>query len=313
MIWLLAIGSIGAALVAFSAEGLRTYGWTLFAVSPFLVGYGAGAVAAKRGKRLLVGFASGQLALLVEAGLLLALGFEGVICLIMAAPLAIAMALAGSGIAYAMRRVHPSTHVRVSCSALAVLPLGMFAESQLLPEGPLHSVVSVLEIDAPPETVWRNVVAFTELPPPEEAIFRLGLSYPIRAEIEGQGVGAVRRCVFSTGAFVEPITVWDEPRRLAFTVEENPPPMVEMSPYAEIHPPHLDGYFWSERGQFELQPLPGGRTRLVGTTWYRQKLWPTAYWLPWSDFVIHTIHLRVLRHIQTRSEDPGTMLVDPDE
>jgi hypothetical protein len=146
------------------------------------------------------------------------------------------------------------------------------------------------------------VVAFAHLPPANESIFRLGLAYPIRAEIEGSGVGAVRRCVFSTGAFVEPITVWDEPRRLAFTVERNPPPMTELSPYGEIHPPHLDGYFWSERGEFRLEPLPGDRTRLIGTTWYRQKLWPATYWLTWSDYVIHAIHLRVLRHIQERSE-----------
>jgi hypothetical protein len=305
MMWMLILGSIGAALVAFSAEALRTYAWTLFAVSPFLIGYAAGAVAGKQGKRPLIGFAWGQLALLVEAVLLILLGFEGAICLIMAAPLAMAAAAAGNWIGYAMHHVPPSTHVRLSCTAMAVLPLAMVLESGRLPEPALHSVASVIEIDAQPQTVWQNVIGFTELLPPREALFRLGLAYPIRAELEGQGVGAVRRCVFSTGAFVEPITVWDEPRRLAFTVEENPPPMVELSPYGQIHPPHLDGYFFSERGQFELEGLPGGRTRLTGTTWYRQKLWPAAYWLPWSDYVIHKIHLRVLRHIRERSERPS--------
>ena len=299
------LAAVGVWLTVFSAEGLRAYGWMLFAVSPFLVGYAVGAFAHKRGGRPLAGFAWGQTALLLEAALLLLLGFEGVICLVMAWPLAMPMAALGTWVAYAWRRIPPERHVHVSCSALALLPLAMFAESELLPEPALHSVVSVIEIDAPPQAVWENVIGFTELPPPQEAIFRLGLAYPIRAEIEGQGVGAVRRCVFSTGAFIEPITVWDEPRRLAFSVEENPPPMVEMSPYGEIHPPHLDGYFWSERGEFRLTPLGGGTTRLVGTTWYRQKLWPTTYWLPWSDFVIHKIHLRVLRHIRERSESSG--------
>ncbi len=295
------LGIVGAALVAISTEGLRAYGWMLFAVSPLLVGYAAGAFACKRGKRPLTGFAWAQAALLVEGAVLLALAFEGLICLIMAWPLAAAMAAAGCWFAYALHHVPAAAHVRLSCSALAVLPLAMMLERELTPEPSLHRVASTIEIDAPPEIVWRNIVEVAELPPPDEALFRLGLAYPVRAEIEGRGVGAVRRCVFSTGAFVEPITVWDEPRRLAFTVERNPPPMVELSPHGEIHPPHLEGYFWSERGEFVLEALPAGGTRLTGATWYRQKLWPAAYWLPWSDWVIHRIHLRVLRHIRDRS------------
>jgi hypothetical protein len=284
----------GAALAVFSAEVVAVYGLLLFVVLPVTVGFAAGDYARRHGKKKWVAFVLGQVSLVIAAALLLALGFEGVICLIMAWPLASALTSAGTWLGLVIGLDNRDAQVRLSCFAFAALPFGMVIESELLPEPELHSVSSVIEIDAPPEAVWRNVVGFTELPAPEEAIFRLGLAYPIRAELEGSGVGAVRRCVFSTGAFVEPITVWDEPRRLAFTVERNPPPMTELSPYGEIHPPHLDGYFWSERGEFRLEPLPGGRTRLIGTTWYRQKLWPTTYWL--------TIHLRVLGHIQARSE-----------
>lgn len=51
----------------------------------------------------------------------------------------------------------------------------------------------------------------SEIPPPVEWIFRAGIAYPIRAEMRGSGSGAERYCVFSTGAFVEPIQAWDEP------------------------------------------------------------------------------------------------------
>jgi hypothetical protein len=295
------LGIFGAALAIFSTEMLKLYGALLFLFSPLILGYGAGAFARERGERRLKAFLLGQVAIVLEAAILLVFGFEGVICLIMAWPLAAAGAALGTWIAHTAPR-RSKVHANASASALALLPFAMIIEDELLPAPELHSVSSVIEIGAPPEAVWPNVVAFAHLPPANEGIFRLGLAYPIRAEIEGSGVGAVRRCVFSTGAFVEPITVWDEPRRLAFTVERNPPPMTELSPYGEIHPPHLDGYFWSERGEFRLEPLPGDRTRLIGTTWYRQKLWPATYWLTWSDYVIHAIHLRVLRHIQERSE-----------
>jgi hypothetical protein len=128
------------------------------------------------------------------------------------------------------------------------------------------------------------------------------VAYPIRAEINGRGPGAVRRCVFSTGAFVEPIEVWDEPRLLRFSVTENPPPMKEWSPIADIHPPHLEGYLASRRGQFLLTPLAGGRTRLEGTTWYQHHMWPAAYWRIWSDGIIRRIHMQVLKHVKRLAE-----------
>src|SRR6185436_19415459 len=133
---------------------------------------------------------------------------------------------------------------------------------------PLYQVKTSVVIKSSPENVWTNVVSFSELPPPTEVMFSTGIAYPVRAEIRGRGVGAVRHCVFSTGPFVEPITTWDEPRLLAFGVTSQPAPMEEWTPWPGIHPPHLEGCFVSRRGQFLLEPLPGGRTRLEGTTWY---------------------------------------------
>jgi uncharacterized protein YndB with AHSA1/START domain len=171
---------------------------------------------------------------------------------------------------------------------------------------PVFEVRTSIEIAAPPEQVWRHVVTFSELPEPDEWFFRAGLAYPKRARIEGSGVGAVRYCEFSTGSFVEPIEVWNEPRLLRFRVTENPAPMHEWSPYSEVMPRHLHGYLVSEHGQFRLTPLPDNRTLLEGTTWYRHGLWPAEYWRWWSDAIIHRIHLRVLNHIRMLAEQPGS-------
>ena len=111
-----------------------------------------------------------------------------------------------------------------------------------LPEEAAFVVHNVVEVEAPPEVVWDNVIGFggVELPPPPEWFFQLGIAYPQRARIEGTGVGAVRYCEFSTGPFVEPITVWDAPRHLAFDVRESPPTMHEWSPYERVHAPPFD-------------------------------------------------------------------------
>ncbi len=185
--------------------------------------------------------------------------------------------------------------------AALVLPLLAGGESLLL-EPTERVVSSSVEIDAPPEVVWQNVIAFPELPEQREWFFRLGIACPERARIVGHGVGATRYCEFTTGAFVEPITVWDQPRRLAFDVTEQPDPMFELSPYRHVHPPHLDHSLRSHRGEFRLVALDDGRTRLEGRTWYSVAIYPQFYWQLLSDELIGRIHHRVLTHIKSRSE-----------
>ena len=146
------------------------------------------------------------------------------------------------------------------------------------------------------------MVTFSDIPGEPEWYFRAGIAYPLRARIAGRGVGAIRRCEFTTGAFIEPIEVWDEPRLLRFGVTANPQPMRELSPYGPIETPHLDNYLVSRRGQFALRALPGNRTEVIGTTWYQHHLWPASYWQLWSDAIIHRIHLRVLNHVKGLSE-----------
>ena len=90
--------------------------------------------------------------------------------------------------------------------------------------------------------------------------------------------------------------------RLAFDVAEQPAPMVEWHPWAEISPPHLHGTFESVRGEFLLEPLPGGRTKLTGTTWCRTRMAPQGYWAAWTDAILHRVHGRVLGHVATLAE-----------
>jgi hypothetical protein len=165
----------------------------------------------------------------------------------------------------------------------------------------LVSVVSSIQIDAPPHVVWKNVIEFPQLDEPEDFIFKTGIAYPINARIKGNGVGATRHCNFTTGSFVEPITVWDEPRLLKFAVVEQPQPMKELS-FWDVDAPHLHDYFVSKQGQFRLTRLPNGKTLLEGTTWYYHNIKLAVYWQLWSNYIIHKIHNRVLMHIKKNSE-----------
>ncbi|MGB0717599.1 MAG: SRPBCC family protein, partial [Phycisphaerae bacterium] len=183
-----------------------------------------------------------------------------------------------------------------------LVPILIGAESLLNASQPEVAARTTVNISAPPQVVWNHVVEFPDIPPPKNWVFRTGVAYPIGASIEGRGAGAIRRCRFSTGDFVEPITTWDSPHLLAFDVSECPIPMKELSFYEHVHPPHLDGSFVSTSGQFKLRQLEDGRTELEGTTWYRHEMRPSWYWNLWTDFAIHTIHLRVLEHVKLHAE-----------
>lgn len=231
-------------------------------------------------------------------------GLEGAICIVMAIPIMVPLGLLGTLIGYAiafgLRSGRDDEYLGMFGTVL-ILPLLGMVESWTQPT-PILENMTAIEINAPPERVWEHVVQFSEITAPPEWYFRMGIAAPLRARIDGSGVGAIRHCEFTTGAFVEPITVWDQPRRLAFDVTEQPEPMFELSPYRHIHPPHLNGSFRSLRGEFRLIPLADGRTRLEGRTWYQVKIYPLAYWTIWTDTLLHRIHLRVLRHIQETAE-----------
>ena len=294
-------------VIALLSEGVESYGYALFFTTPFLLGavtafllrtprdYGLPKTVGVVTTTLLVGFLA-----------LLFLALEGIVCIMMSLPIALPAALLGMlfGRALGARSGGDARPDATLGAMILLLPLGAELEQHVTAPRE-REVVTVIEVDAPPAVVWENVVSFSELPEPEGWLFKTGIAYPLRARIEGEGVGAIRYCEFSTGAFVEPITVWDAPRRLAFDVIEQPIPMQEWSFYAEVHPPHLEQSFRSVRGEFRLIELPGGRTRLEGSTWYLLDMGPAAYWKLWSDGIVHRIHERVLAHVKTLSERAG--------
>jgi hypothetical protein len=291
---------VGLAMMGLSVVWLRGYGASLFLGTPFVMGFVAAFSLNRDAPRSAVAtLGVAYLTLVVVAGLVALLALEGLVCLMMALPLALLLAsfgaVLGRQVALGGRPAAAVTSLLVALPALTGFEAGGL-------RAPLREVATVVEIDAPIEVVWRNVVGIAELPPPSEWVFRLGIAYPVRARIHGAGVGAVRTCEFSTGPFVEPITAWDPPHRLAFDVRAQPPPMEEWSPYQHVGAPHLIDGLRSERGEFRLVRVAVGRTRLEGSTWYRNRLFPQLYWNAWSDALIHQIHRRVLEHVKRRSE-----------
>jgi hypothetical protein len=297
--------AIGSMFTVLGTEVLRSYGWGLFVALPFCLGLFSVLLYSYHAPRSFGNCMVVSLAPIVLLGAVLILVMiEGLICILMAAPFALGLAALGGMLGFTIQAAYWLNKGTTVMMAVVLLftPAVQGVERSVRLQAETYEVRTAIVVNAPPEKVWNQVVAFAEIPPPKELLFRAGIAYPIRAEISGHGVGAVRHCIFSTGPFAEPIEVWDEPRLLKFGVTANPAPLNELSPYGNIQPPHLHGYFVSKQGQFLLTALPGGRTRLEGATWYQHTMWPAAYWHLWSDYIIHRIHLRVLEHIRTQAE-----------
>jgi len=296
----------GTIFVYIGVTVLQEYGWTLFLLLPLVLGFTSTLIYDPKGdkpfgKCLGVGF----LSILTIGFLIMITAIEGLVCLAMALPLAAPLIALGVLLGWALTRELKNSRAGVGLSVILflVMPLFMGFEISNKSTPTVHEVVSTVEIDAPIETVWKNVVEFPEIDEAPQGILRFGFAYPINAHIEGKGVTAVRYCNFNTGAFVEPITAWQEPNLLAFDVRDQPAPMTELGLYENLHVAHLE-YLRSQKGQFRLYERDG-KTVVEGTTFYKHDIAPDLYWSLFSDEIIHKIHLRVLNHIKEVSERPS--------
>ena len=219
----------------------------------------------------------------------------------MASPILVILTLLGSYLAFTSQG-NKDVNSTNSIIIIALSTIGLMSFDIVNHPKGLIPIRTKIIVNSNIGDVWNNVVTFNKIDEPTDWIFKTGISYPTDATINGKGIGAIRYCNFTTGSFVEPITKWEKPNLLQFDVKEQPVPMNELNPFWEVHPPHLDGYFKSYKGQFKLTKLAENKTELEGTTWYQVDITPEIYWKFWSNSIIHRIHKRVLNHIKKVSE-----------
>lgn len=279
------------------------YGAVLFLFLPMIMGFASAAIYSVGNRKPFWQNALAGVSSLAVCGFFIALfAIEGLVCLMMTLPLAVPFNLLGVSIGWLSAKPVETGRSGIGISVLlfVFVPFLMGFEASQKSTPTVHQVVSTVEIDAPIETVWKNVVEFPRIDEEPDGILKFGFAYPINAKIEGEGVGAIRYCNFNTGPFVEPITAWQEPYLLAFDVKKQPAPMTEMTPYEYLNAAHLE-FIRSQKGQFRLYEKDG-KTVVEGTTIYTQDIAPDVYWRVFSDEIIHQIHLRVLNHIKAVSE-----------
>ena len=295
---------IGVSPAIFSASHLESYGLGIFVFGPALTAFIGGLAARWGGARHRAEpYVAAVGGMMLAGFIMLVSGVEGAICLLMATPLLIVMALAGAALSSV-----------ISSGWLSVMVCGGAGAGALTADSVLQaqqgrgnvSHVTVGVVRGTPEDVWPLVVQQGELSPPSFWMFKMGVAHPVRTLCDAESVGTARQCVLSTGVIEETVTESRPGQVFEFEAHSTPPSMVEFNPFhSEVAAGHLHNYIEMHRGRFELRALPGGRTEIRCTSWYTNRFAPLAYWRLWSDEIVRQVHLQVLTDIDRRVSSRG--------
>ncbi|RZJ79448.1 MAG: hypothetical protein EOO47_10785 [Flavobacterium sp.] len=213
---------------------------------------------------------------------------EGVICLIIVSPLIFGFVITGAFIGRAMFR-RKSNNLNLSILSLLAIVFIVDSTSEHNYE---NMVSDELVINASPEKIWKNVVAFDKITKKEDYwLFKVGMPSPMATTVSERKLGANRKCIFSNGyVFDEKIVVFDVNKDLTFNIIEQP------------KDPEIMGHIDIKKGQFILQDNGDGTTTLIGNSWYKLHVFPTWYYDLWAESVTRNVHFRVMKHIKLLSE-----------
>lgn len=225
------------------------------------------------------------------------LQYEGVACLLMASPLVLLITWAGARIGHwfiNMLRDFWQGPIAVSFGVL--VPVFLAVSIRMAPATHAHTHETVMIVHATPERIWPLLFEMPNIPPACDFVFRLGPAYP--RSITSRG--SLRFCNLTTGTMPERISIRETNRRLRFEVLSTPPSMRETGLWGGVIALHNTQAFRCLAGQFLLEPLSGGRTRIRATTWYEHDYAPDAYWTLWTEAVVSGVHRQVISEIERR-------------
>lgn len=263
-------------------------GWVLFLLLPFVTGFATAIVARRRN----VVIASLIIGLLFCSTFLFAMGAEGLVCVIMSAPL-IAVGLAvGALLGWLFRKsVIDKSNKSGTLTLIVFLVLPFFLmgansaerESRRTPRA--ETVTDTLMVSQPPETVWNELKNMDSVTASKGFLMRIGLPVPVSCKTEGEGVGGKRTCYFESGFIEEKITEWNFPNSMKF----------------EITASDVPGRPWLtfRDASYEIKRV-GDHTIITRSTTIVSRLSPAWYWRRLEAIGVHTEHRYLFEAVENK-------------
>ena len=229
---------------------------------------------------------------------------EAMICVIMASPILFAGTALGGSIAHLLLpRNRPLPHLHITVAVF--LPfLTAFAESRLDAPTETKAITNSINIQAAAGEVWPLIASVDAITPeeiPDSWIYRIGFPKPIAATLDHNGLGGIRTATFQRGvSFFEEITVWDQPKKLSFSIHADPD-FIPKSAFDQ----HIivGGRFYDVLdGTYEIEATGADTCILHLTSNHRLSTRFNAYAGWWSLRIMDQIQGSILEVIRTRAE-----------
>ncbi|EMJ54588.1 hypothetical protein LEP1GSC013_2010 [Leptospira interrogans serovar Valbuzzi str. Duyster] len=283
------------------------YGTVLFIAFPFSIGLlmefhflfiFAKTLTIKR-KLLYVGIVT-----ILSAGfsifIFLIFGKEGLICILMAFPIAFLFIFMGVWIGSYIYLKNLSKYLVV----LIVLCFNVSAYIYDRNDRNLEKqkVQTSLEINASKKEVWNRIISPFEFGEAGNFFLRNGVSYPVSMRIVKQNEKLFLFCNYTNGTTSANVDSFENLERFSFSFSEPQVTMKETSLYGEVEPKHIRGKVWAVLGEFRLIEVSENKTKVIATTEYVNGIGPKFYWKLWGDYLIDEIHRHVLTKIKNNIE-----------
>ena len=236
----------------------------------------------------------------------LALVWEGIICIILWLPLVMILSTTGGLIAALALYIIKARSNRMYCVSFVCLLPFILAPIENLKEraSDIRTVHSRIIIEAPIETVWKNierVPAISEYEHRFALVHLLGFPRPVEAKLIGEGIGAIRHAIFEGNVlFLEHVTEWEKNKKISFTITantENIPPDT-FDEHVTIGGPYFDVL----DGGYEIEKLEDGRILLLLKSQQRLSTNFNFYSYLWTEWLMKSIQDYILVIIKERCE-----------
>jgi hypothetical protein len=234
-----------------------------------------------------------------------AIGWEGTICVVMAAPVYFLLAILGAAAGHVWRRQGRGAGPieRGALVALLGMPLTSAGiETRLSPGEELRTVHSHIDICASRREVWQQIVRVPAIHEPQEGwFFRMGFPRPVEATLSYEGVGGARHASFERGLlFIETITAWEPEQHFRFSIAVDPAhtPLTTLDAHVTVG----GQYFDVLDGSYRIEALDAERVRLHLESRHRIATRFNAYTSLWSDALMGSIQENILRVIEARAQ-----------
>ncbi len=231
---------------------------------------------------------------------------EGVVCIILLAPLWMTSGLVGAALTYRFRTKNGNS--TTYCSALLLAPLlAMQIEATIPMPVSQSSVTRSVIVNATPDNIWPLLRGIPDVRP-EEGNWNIsqqiiGLPRPIGARLDGNGIGADRHVRWTDGIkFREQVTAWEPGRRIGWRFIFDDTKGWE---YTDRHLMPNNPYFTITTGGYRMEPLSGGKTRVTLHTEYVIQTPVNAYSELWGQLFLGDVENNVLAIIKARAETLG--------